>query len=116
MIQNEICQEQVALVRFNIFSGQCPFGADNLHAAKEINMDVLRIVFGGFCCCQQGLLLFDFVELQHHCIGSDKQKDWVICVASRIVYSDESLIILLENGAASSVVTPYSRKKAASSG
>ena len=37
VVQNEICQKQVALVRFNIFSGQCPFGADDLHAAKEIN-------------------------------------------------------------------------------
>ena len=44
VVQNEICQKQVALVRFNIFSGQCPFGADDLHATKEINMDVLRIV------------------------------------------------------------------------
>ena len=44
VVQNEICQKQVALIRFNIFSGQCPFGADDLHAAKEINMDVLRIV------------------------------------------------------------------------
>ena len=44
VVQNEICQKQVALVRFNILSGQCPFGADDLHATKEINMDVLRIV------------------------------------------------------------------------
>jgi len=72
VVQNEICQKQVALVRFNIFSGQCPFGADDLHAAKEIDMDVLRIVFGGLCCCQQGLLLFDFVEFHNHCIGSDE--------------------------------------------
>ena len=72
VVQNEICQKQVALIRFNIFSGQCPFGADDLHAAKEIDMDVFRIVFGGFCCCQQGLLLFDFVELHNHCIGGDE--------------------------------------------
>ena len=52
VVQNEICQERVSLVRFNIFSGQCPFGADDLHATKEIDMDVLRIVLGGFCCCQ----------------------------------------------------------------
>ncbi len=44
VVQNEICQEQIALIRFNIFSSQCPFGADDLHATKEINMDVLRIV------------------------------------------------------------------------
>ena len=44
VVQNEICQEQMALIRFNIFSSQCPFGADDLHATKEINMDVLRIV------------------------------------------------------------------------
>lgn len=72
VVQNEICQKQVALIRFNIFSGQCPFGADDLHAAKEIDMDVFWIVFGGFCCCQQGLLLFDFVEFHNHCIGSDE--------------------------------------------
>lgn len=51
MIQNEIRQEQVALVRFDILSSQCSLGADDLHTSKEIDMDILRIIFGGFCSC-----------------------------------------------------------------
>lgn len=72
MVQDKICQEQVALVRFDIFSGQRSFWSDDLHTAKEIDMDVLQIVLGGFCGSQKGLLLFDFVELHNHCIGSDE--------------------------------------------
>ena len=51
VIQNEIRQEQVSLVRFDILSSQCSLGADDLHTSKEIDMDILRIIFGGFCSC-----------------------------------------------------------------
>lgn len=37
VIQNEIRQEQVALVRFDILSSQCSLGADDLHTSKEID-------------------------------------------------------------------------------
>lgn len=92
MVQDKICQEQVALVRFDIFSGQRSFWSDDLHTAKEIDMDVLRIVLGGFCGSQKGLLLFDLVELQYYRVGSDEQENRVIRIAGRIVHGNESLI------------------------